>query len=216
MAKHNWKIAVGVGFILLGGLTLAFNMNLLPVAGRAWELLAGVVFVVAGLVFLGVLAGDREAWWTVFPGFSLLGVGAVIITGALAPRVGNYIGGALVLGSVSLAFWLVFLLRREFWWALIPAGVLLTLAGITLVPATATHGDLTAGLLFLGLAATFLLLLFVPRAQDRQAWAWIPAVILGMLGVGLFFFADARFLNLIFPSALILGGVYLIYRSLQK
>ena len=32
-------------------------------------------------------------------------------------------GGALFLGSIGLAFWVIYFVRRDFWWAVIPGGV---------------------------------------------------------------------------------------------
>ena len=216
MKKLNWKIAVGIGLLLLGGLALVTNLGLMPVSGSLWEILAGGVFAVAGLVFLAALLGDREAWWAAFPGFTLPGIGALIILGSLAPRIGGSLGGALVLGSISLAFWVVFLLRRGYWWALIPAGILLSLAAITVIPGGGRDGMLIPGVLFLGMAATFLLLVVLPPADDRQRWAWIPAAILGFMGVSFLFFSSLSALNLVLPPALILGGAYLIFRSVKR
>ena len=64
------------GFLLLvgGGLALAQTMGYLENAtGLFW----GGTFLAIGLVFLTLLFGGH--WWAAFPGFTLVGLGALIL-----------------------------------------------------------------------------------------------------------------------------------------
>jgi hypothetical protein len=84
--------------------------------------------------------------------------------------------------------------HRKQWWALIPGGVLLTLAGVTLV----SEPDYAGGLFFLGLALTFGLIYFLPKPSGKSQWALYPAVFLLAVGV-LVNLGEANVLNYVWP-----------------
>ncbi|MEW6637635.1 MAG: hypothetical protein AB1425_12585, partial [Actinomycetota bacterium] len=68
---------------------------------------------------------------------------------------------------------------------------------------------------FSGLALTFALLAVVSTDKGRMRWPIIPAAILGVLG-GLFAIGAVELLaalNYLWPVALIVGGLYLIWRA---
>jgi hypothetical protein len=113
--------------------------------------------------------------------------------------------GTFVLGGVALSFWLVYLVRREFWWALIPAGVLTTLA--ILARLDNVSGFSSGAVFFFGLALTFGLVLLVTRMR----WAVFPAAGLALVGVFILF-GQSRFINFIGPAVLIAAGVFLLFR----
>jgi hypothetical protein len=96
--------------------------------------------------------------------------------------------------------------RNERWWALIPAGVLMTLAGVTV--AAERFGEFqTAGFFFLGLAATFLLVALLAGMN----WAYWPALVLGIMG----FLGIASLLNVInylWAVVFIGAGAFLLFR----
>ena len=103
-------------------------------------------------------------------------------------------GGAIFLGGIGLSFFAVYLTDRvERWWALIPGGVLVTLAGVTI--AAQRFGEFqTAGFFFFGLAITFLLVALLAGMR----WAYWPALVLGIMG----FLGIASLLNLQITSGL--------------
>ncbi len=82
------------------------------------------------------------------------------------------LGGALFLAAIGLSFWVIYALRREFWWAIIPAGTLVDIGrdgGI----AEMGGGGRPWGFFFLGLAATFVLVYLLPNPEGRMKWALI-------------------------------------------
>jgi hypothetical protein len=89
---------------------------------------------------------------------------------------------------------------------LIPAGVLTTLAGMTV--AADRFGEFeTAGFFFLGLAATFLLVALLAGMR----WAYWPALVLGVMGVlGLASLFEIA--NYIWAASLIAAGAFLLFR----
>jgi hypothetical protein len=111
---------------------------------------------------------------------------------------------------LGLGFFAVYLSGRERWWAIIPGGVLLTLAVISVM--TDQLGiEETGGFLFVGMGVTFLL---VALLASRQ-WAYIPGVILLAMGA-LLGTAYASALDFLWPAALVVCGVLLIWRFARR
>jgi hypothetical protein len=108
----------------------------------------------------------------------------------------------------------IYLLNREYWWAIIPCGVLLTLAIVISLENLLTEMGFVS-IFFLGLAATFALVALVPTAEGKMQWAWIPAIVLALMGVIFGAFSGA-FMAYLLPIALIVGGGILIFRTLAK
>ena len=201
------RILWGSLLILGGVLFLLQNLGFFDVGGIFW----GILFGLAGIFFLSIFFQNQANWWSIIPGFALLGIGAQITLDQIAPKLSDISGGAIVLGAIGLSFLFVYFADRQNWWALIPMGVLLTLAIVSSLDAF-TRID-TGGIFFLGLAATFALVALVPKGIDTR-WAWIPAVILFVLGVVIFAAAEA-WLNYLWPLALILVGIILIFRTMR-
>jgi hypothetical protein len=104
--------------------------------------------------------------------------------------------------------------NREFWWAIIPAGTLFTVAVVAGVSSVLEGLDVS-GILFLGLALTFALLYFVRTPQGRMKWALIPAVVLLVMGLGMMAFSES-ILKYLWPLALIGVGIYFLLRTLLR
>ncbi len=188
------------GFLLLFGGVLAL-MQALGYLKNATNIFWGGTFIAIGLVFLTLLFNGN--WWSAFPGFILLAIGVFM----LLPDMKHDFIGALFLGSVALAFWITYATAyQERWWALIPAGVLTTLAGMTIVPER--FGDFqTTGFFFLGLAITFLLVALLTGMR----WAYWPATVLGVLGI-LGLASLLQIANYVYAIALIAAGGFIIFR----
>ncbi len=198
----------GILLILAGVLFLLENLGIIQLAGLFWALL----LTLAGLFFLFVYINDRTNWWGLIPGFTLLGVASLLYLDYFSPQLADALGGALVLGGVGIAFLAVYLADRRNWWAIIPMGVMLTLAAVTALDQLGVVAS--GGIFFLGLGLTFILVALLPSPAGRMTWAWIPAVALLVMG----FLLTASASNLIvyiFPLALIVGGGYLFYRALR-
>lgn len=207
-----WRVVLAGFLILLGVLILLSNLNVIPWTIDTMQWFWLVVFGGAGVAFLAVFFSNRENWWAVIPGFTLLGL-AILISNII-PTAYSDIGGGVFLGMIGLSFWVIYLLRRDFWWAIIPAGVLTTLAVVAMTADT-IGGMPTGALFFLGLGATFLLVYFVPTPEGRMHWAIWPAGILGVMGI-LLTLGMEGFGQYIFPAALIILGGWLVTRSLVR
>lgn len=204
------KTLWGILLVVLGILFLLESFEIL-VLGAAWAFL----FVAAGLIFGYTFLQNREAWWAIIPAMTLLSISLLIAIDGLFPELGDAWGGSIFLGGISASFWIIFLVtRREQWWAMIPGGVLLSLA-LALAIEPLVSEDLFAGLFMFGIALTFALIYVVPTPAGRMTWALIPAGVLATVGV-IILSATTSYGNLIWPIALIVGGIIILLRSLRR
>lgn len=210
-SKRRLLFSVFGGLLLVtaGVILLLSNLKLITID---WEIIIGPLFAVGGLVFLVFFITNTEEWWALIPGFILIGIGINIFMGTWMDTVGDRFGGMIFLGFVGLPFILIYITHRQHWWAIIPGGVLLTLAGVTLVDNNTALGG---GLFFLGLAATFGLVYILPKPDGKQKWALYPAGILFLLAV-LVSLGAADFMSYVGPLALLIIGGYVLIRALRK
>jgi hypothetical protein len=206
----NQSVVRIVGGILLIAVGILALLQGIGVLADITPLLWALIFGFGGALFLYVFLTNRDNWWAVIPGFVLLSIGALIALEHLFPATSGDWGGALVLAGIGLAFWVVYFLKREHWWAIIPGGVMLTIALVTGL--SSALGDVeTGGIFFLGLGLTFGLLAVLPSPEGRIRWALIPAAVLLIMGL-VITTAATEILNYLWPAALILAGLYLIFR----
>ncbi len=208
MKPFNWRVPFGIVLVVLGVLAFLQSFNLINFEGGIWLLLFGAIFGIAGASFIYALVADRNAWWAAIPGLTLLGLGVMMVLFSFGE---NFLGNfppALFLASIAASFWLVYYVKRAFWWALIPAGVMTSVAVIVLLP---DQGNLVPAVLFLGMAATFALLGFVDVNGRRLTWPWIPAGILALMGI-IFGITSTGVTAIVWAVLLILGGGFLIAR----
>ena len=224
MQSSKRYIVLGVVLIALGALALLQNLgifNLFDVlpyisiepGDVVGTVLVTLLFAGAGMIFLVVFVVNlHRNWWAVIPGFTLLGLAALI---AFGNRLGEA-GAGMFLGAIGLSFLVIYLVRREFWWAIIPAGVLLTLA-VMVSLTSSVYGDSMLGpaILFFGLAITFFLVYLLRSGAEHRAWALITAGVLGSIGL-LLLLSLGNLLNYLGAAALIAGGGYLVLRAVRR
>lgn len=210
MKPNSWRYFIGALLVLVGGLTLLQSLNLITLQGNLWLFFFGALFAMGGLAFIFVLFSNRESWWAAIPGIILLSLGLMMILMSLFPGFEPY-GGTFFLAGIGAAFWVVYFTNRTNWWAIIPGGTLLTLALISIPKLS--DGLETGGIFFLGLAATFALLAFLPSRDQKLNWAWIPAAVLFIMGAVMALSAGGV-AGYIWPVALICAGIFLLVRAL--
>lgn len=212
MGNTRVRMAAGLLLVAAGVLVLLQNFGILR---SGLSLLWSLCFLAAGAIFTFVFLTDRKNWWAVIPGFTLLGIGALILLGWALPATGGRWGGSLFLGALGASFWVIYANRREQWWPIIPGGVLLTLALVAaLDDAVGVVGFDTGSVFFLGLAGTFFLVYLLSQ-PSKMTWALYPAGVLAVMGVVIAFASSslARFLG---PLALLVAGGYLVYRAMAR
>jgi len=201
MNRINFRVLIGGALVLLGVLMLLQRFNIFS---GAVDIFWGAIFLVGGAYFLYRFALDmRGEWWTLIPGFALIGVGVSIVLP------GRWLGLAF-LGFLGISFLVIYLSNRQRWWAIIPGGVLITL-GIVAVLADIYGARETGGIFFLGLGLTFLLVAVLASMQ----WAYIPGVILLLMGAELGYTSMTGALNYVWPATLILMGLLLIFQFVR-
>lgn len=208
MKPFNWRVPLGIVLVVLGVLAFLQSFNVINMRGEIWLLAFGVIFAAVGASFIYALIADSNAWWAAIPGLTLLGLGAMMVLFSFPSIELGAIPPAIFLGSIAASFWLIYYLRRAFWWAIIPAGVMTTIAVIVFLPEESSLGG---SVFFLGMAATFALLGFVEVNGRRMTWPWIPAGVLAVMGV-LIGLTTTGISAIVWAVLLILAGAFLVAR----
>ena len=209
MNSNRWRYVVGGTLVLLGIVAFLDTILSVNISGLFWA----VAFMAGGGAFLLITASDHSSWWAVIPGFTLLGIGVLIGTDAIFPRVADYAGGAIVLGGIGCAFLAVFLMRRTYWWALIPMGTMFSL--VLLILADPFIKD-AAWIFLLGLAATFAALMLVKDDSGvPMRWPIWPAGSLLVVSM-IVMMSSLHWAVFIWPVVLILVGGGLVVRALVR
>ncbi len=201
MKRIDWRIIVGLLLICWGVLLLLEKAGVIPwgvnLFWRIFSIGGGAAFLYA------FLRNPRAQGWAAIPGFTLLGLG----TAGFLPE---WLDGVVFQGSIGLAFWAFYLTNPQNWWAIIPGGVMLTLAATSGLSETLSVGD-TRGVFFLGLGLTFLLVALLAR----RSWVSVPALVLVLfaaaLGLGF-----GGLLDWLWIGALLLAGLILILFALWR
>jgi len=211
MRRFDVRSVGAILLIVVGILLLLQNLGIrVGIVALIWSLIFGA----GGAVFLYVFLTNRTHWWAVIPGFGLLGLAALIALDQFVPQVGDVLGGTIFLSGIGLAFWVIYFVNREHWWAVIPGGVMFTVALIAGLDSVFEGAEM-GGVLFLGLGLTFGLLSLLPTPQGRMKWALIPATVLLVMGL-LITAATTGILEYLWPAALILVGLYLLFRMFRS
>ena len=208
MKRFDMRIVLGLVLVGAGALFLLENLGLFY---GGISLLWIVILGGAGITSLYVYANNRNHWWALIPGSTLLAIALNIGLDLVAPRLASVLGGGIILGGISLSFWLIFLTNRHFWWAVIPAGVLTSLAVVAVLEEFVNTG----GLFLVGLGLTFILIAVLPGYENRLKWAYIPGGILTLIGVLTMPLLGGIF-NVLWPLALIGAGGYVIYKNFKN
>ena len=213
MKNLSWRAIVGVLLILFGSIALLEALDLVHLEGNLATWIFAGIFLLAGLIFLYVLIqSPKTNWWAAIPGCTLAGLGAMIALVNI-PNFIEEIGVGIFLASIGVSFIIILLIERSFWWPIIPAGIMISIA--LLVGLSFIEAFDSPWLMFFGFAATFgAVALYTRKPEEKFHWAWIPALVFVILG-GLMGLDKFELLKFILPVALLLVGGYFILRSLK-
>src|SRR4030042_2515158 len=203
-----WGLVLMIGGILL----LLDTIGVIEGGNLFWTVASAVV----ALLFLSLYATNHDHWWALIPGTIFFTFSVTIGLNSFLPGFKEKdMSRAILLGGTALSFLLVYLAERSNWWAIIPMGIIATIAIVAMMDVNSSNAVRSGGIFFLGLGLTFALVAILPTAAGRMQWAWIPAGILGLFGL-LLLMAVEEYINYIWPSALILGGIILVGRSFRR
>ena len=162
---------------------------LLVLAGLATMLGGrGGLGLLAELAWLGGLALAAAVAWRLLGGPSRLALRLIVhatLTMAAAATT-TVLSGPAFLGFAAFGFWLVYRtpsgVHPRTGWAIIPAGVLTTLAAVAGVETLRPGWD-TGAVFLLGLTATFTAIYLLPRELGGGRWALWPALAWALITV---------------------------------
>jgi hypothetical protein len=192
--------AVGV-VLVLGGLVILLG-------GR------GAFGLVGELVWLAALGALAAIAWRALSARRVLPLRLAVHAGfaITAAATTTQLSGPAFLGFVAWAFWLVYLTpskgRERIGWALIPAGVVSTLAAVAAVDTLWPRWD-GGSVFLLGMTATFTAIYLLPRERGGGRWALWPALVWAAITV-LANDPTGAFTRWILPLTLIGVGVALL------
>jgi hypothetical protein len=201
----------GALLIFGGVIILLDNLGVIRFGDLFWALLSGL----GAFFFLSFYFENRHNWWSLIPGISLVGVTLGVLFNSLIPGWTESLSGLIFLGSIGVSFFCVYLISKSNWWAIIPGGVLLTLGIVAGVEPYLKGDSGGGGVFFLGLGLTFFLVAVLPTPVGNMSWAWIPAGILGLLGIFILALEESAMIY-IGSAALIFVGVVLVIRALRS
>ena len=208
MRRFDVRTFFGVGLIVLGGLMLLERFGL--VQGAA-SIFWGAALLLAAAYCLYIFAqSPKSRWWAIIPAMALLGMAG----SAILPRFFSGLGGGVFLAALGLAFFIVYFTDHSRWWGIIPGGVLLTLAVVASL--NLSNPINTASLFFAGLGLPFLLVAPLPNPVGDMRWAYIPAVVLVLMGALLGIQPTAGLVDYVWPSALIIVGLVVLFNFFFK
>jgi hypothetical protein len=162
------------------------------------------ILIGVALWFLTGFLIERRRWVLLIPAYSLV-IAAVetaintilvptLLHGQSKPLLLAFSSGAGLMIMLALPFFVVYVVSKKSWWALIPAGALTSLAVMIALPILVqdqhnTHIGLYSGVMCLGLAATFAIL-WQRRKTERTDWAKYPAAGMFVLSILAFILGD--------------------------
>jgi hypothetical protein len=151
-------------------------------------------------LFFGALAYHTQQQWrqsgTIGWRVATYPLVGLAISGITPDRV----AGAAILIGIGIGFLTLYRDRADRWWAIIPAGLALSLT----LPMMIEDGGVGAGLFLLGFAAAFYTLTRLP--EQAQTWGVYPAGILAATAILIL----TRGAGWIAPVALIAAGAWLL------
>ena len=199
--------------LIPGALMLFLALTTLLVDNIGGEWIGSLFLFLVGLGFFVVYLNNRAHTWALLVAYILA---VLSIAPAMAAGGGNTAAyfGSVFLFAVALPFFVLYFRSMEHWWAIIPAGVMTTLAVIAGAAIAGwirneAQGGYANAVLMVGLAATFAVV-WLRHARD---WAKVVTIILLAFAVASVFFAS--YTEIFWPLAIILAGAYLLFSSMR-
>jgi hypothetical protein len=197
---------VGIAMMVSGVLLLAVNFGVVPASPFVLARVLGILFMVAGLVFLFFTGAGGWLTWFLIPAGVFLTIGVVtLVLGAgmfMSP-----LAGVLTAAGFGGTFLAVFLTRRNQWWAIIPAGAFLGVALWAIVGSRFGVIGWHPVPVVLCVGLSFFLIYFSAIQRRRMRWCLlVGALVVAAALVYLLALLLARWLAL-WPLALVVAGV---------
>src|SRR4030066_1349252 len=130
MKIFSSRLFWGIVFVIGGVLLLLDTFGIFKGGALFWTIVSGV----AGLLFVYLYIKNRENWWALIPGIIIITIAAAIGLNSFLPGFNQSgLSGTIMVGGIAFSFLLVYLAERSNWWAIIPAGVIATIAIVSVM-----------------------------------------------------------------------------------
>ena len=198
-----------LGLIAIGSALLLFNFDLLARFQPLGQFILAALFALAGVgFFFAAYASPREDWAQLIPAWTLMALAGMVLASTVE-AIDQRLTAAILFLGLAAAFLHIYMLNRpDNWWAIIPGGFMLVLAGVIALSVRIVRAETLAALLFAGLGGVFFVLYFAP-ARHRQWWSLVPGTVLTLFGLFVLTLNGEGAANWLrwWPLLLILGGV---------
>lgn len=208
----NTRRAVAITLIAIGVLVLLQNTGIAD--GETGQVVSTVVLAAAGIFFIGLYFPSRRQWFWV-------ALGLVFFSFALSklvyffPSLNEFYRQVIIFGGVGISFLTIYLHNRMQWWAMFPAGLLISISASQVAENLLPSLE-TSGILVLGLGLTFMVLYAVPTPVGRLKFALLPALILLVVAAVIILGAPYNLSDYLLPGLILIAGVVLILLTLRK
>ncbi len=197
---------VGIAMIVSGLFFLLVNFKVIPVSDFALPRVLGILFIMAGLMFLFFTGAGGWLSWFIIPAGILITGG--VVTLILGTTLFLSLGSASLFSlGLGLTFLSVFFSRRNHWWALIPAGTCIGLAGWLeggfLFPLVAAHPVF----LVFALGVSFLVIYLYSVQKRRMRWSLFVGLLIAFLSFCYLLVLLLARWSMLWPVALLLLGL---------
>jgi hypothetical protein len=210
----DYRNVLGLVLILAGVLLGLQELGVFT--GSVRDAVFTAAFGLSAVLLFTIFMGDRRRWWAALAALTLLGLALTTLLDMVAPNLGSKLGGSVFMGLMPFGFILIYLLDHRMWWAIIPGGVLMSIAAVAyLDQQVGPKGFEPGGVLFIGMGITFLLLSLVRDNGRRLGWGIYPGIPLLIFGLMIAFGTEASW-AIVGPLLLILGGAWIIFNAVRK
>jgi hypothetical protein len=213
MKNNAWRVILGAVLVIFGAMALMQNFTNISFEGSLWGVFVALLFGAVGAGFLVTFVQNRTVnWWAIIPGMTLVGLALLVLLGMLNVKPDKILP-VVFMGSIGASFLIVYFNDHKKWWALIPGGVVSSIA--VLIP-FADSSSWPAVIFFGGIAATFgLVALTASPTEKPRTWAWWPAGVLAVLAV-IAASTSSPLEGIIWPVMLIGAGLVMVAYTLVK
>lgn len=209
----DYRNLLGLLLILMGIMFGLEQLGVIDITAR--DVIFTAAYTIGAVAMFAIFFAERTRWWAALTGFILAGLAISNLLELFAPSISPSIGGPLFLAIMGLGFITIFFIDRRMWWSIIPGGVLLSLAAVSFLEETPNLPFDPAGVLFIGMGITFLLLAMVRDGGKRLGWGVYPGIPLLIFGLFLSLGGEDIW-PILWPVMLIGFGLWLLFSTMRK
>ena len=214
MKNNSHSFFIGIFFMMLG---LFFLLNSFDILHIDEELAVSMIFFAGGVSLLLSHFLNNKQVWSLILGCAGIFIGAAIFIEE-THLFQSEATGMLLFIIIGIVFLGMLKNGRKNWWAIIPGGFCLILAGHILLDMTLIYADHLHGVLFFtGIGLIFGVIWLLKNEAHQLDWAKYPGAVGFVMAALVLFAADEHNgAKVIFPLLLIILGSGLLYSSLKK